>query len=260
MRRPRPRLASAIALAALIGLSWSLIVRGAQNTRLFLPAVNTPAAAQNALHSGQATYYFGADGSGNCSFDPTPNNLMVAAISYLDYSDPTPAAYCGAYAEVTGPKGTITVRIVDKCPDVPDAPVNPSTGCAAGHLDLSPSAFDQIADRAAGRVAISWRIVSPALSGPVAYHFKDGSNQWWTAVQVRNHRNPIAKFEYKNAQNQWVSLSRVDYNYFIETSGMGPGPYSFRITDIYGNTLTDSGIVGGDNVTRSGAGQFPKGP
>ena len=32
----------------------------------------------------------------------------------------------------------------------------------------------------------TWQVVSPALNGPIAYHFKDGSNQWWTAVQVRN--------------------------------------------------------------------------
>jgi len=41
---------------------------------------------------------------------------------------------------------------------------------------------------------------------------------------------------------------------------MGVGPYTFRVTDLYSNTLTDSGIpfiVGG---TINGAGQFPPGP
>jgi expansin (peptidoglycan-binding protein) len=109
-------------------------------------------------------------------------------------------------------------------------------------------------------VSISWRVVSPAISGPISYHFKDGSNQWWTAVQIRNHRNPITKLEYKNSQGQWVSVERVDYNYFVEPSGMGPGPYTFRVTDSYGNTLQDSGIGGGDNVTRAGVAQFPVGP
>jgi expansin (peptidoglycan-binding protein) len=237
-------------MAALIGLGWAIAFAAPSNP-VYLPLITTPAAAQNALHSGQATYYFGADGSGNCSFDPIPGDLMVAAISHVDYSDPQPAAYCGAYVELTGPKGTIVVRVVDKCPDA---------GCAAGHLDLSPEAFDKIADRALGRVPIAWRVVSPGLSGPIAYHFKDGSNQWWTAVQIRNHRNPVAKLEYQDAQGQWVNVGRLDYNYFVEPAGMGPGPYTFRVTDSYGNTLVDSGIAGGDNISRSGAGQFPPGP
>jgi expansin (peptidoglycan-binding protein) len=244
-------------LATLIGLHWAL---AETNNNVYLPAITSPATAQNPLRSGQATYYFGANGSGNCTFAPIPGDLMVAALSYLQYSDPHPAAYCGAYAEVSGPKGTITVRIVDKCPDIPDNLDNPGTGCGNWHLDLSPEAFDMIADRHLGRVPISWRIVSPELSGPIIYHFKDGSNQWWTAVQIRNHRNPIAKFEYKNDQGQWVNVERLDYNYFVETSGMGPGPYTFRVTDVYGNVLTDNGIVGGDNISRNGAKQFPIGP
>jgi len=252
---------ASIALIAIIGLSMTFVTAAPSNTVVYLPfIVTTATATQNPLHTGQATYYTTADGTGNCTFDAIPGDLMVAAISYLDYSDPQPAAYCGAYAEVTGPKGTITVRIVDKCPDVPNAPVNPTTGCAAGHLDLSPTAFDMIADHNLGRVAITWRIASPNLSGPIAYHFKDGSNQWWTAVQIRNHRNPITKLEYQNSQGTWVNVARLDYNYFVENSGMGPGPYTFRVTDFYGNVLVDSGIVGGSNISRDGAAQFPVGP
>jgi expansin (peptidoglycan-binding protein) len=111
-----------------------------------------------------------------------------------------------------------------------------------------------------GRVPITWRVVSPIVAGPIAYHFKDGSNQWWTAVQIRNHRNPIAKFEYWNG-SAWVSVERKDYNYFVQTNpGMGVGPYTFRVTDMYGNALTDSGIPFIENGTVNGAGQFPPGP
>ena len=77
---------------------------------------------QNPLHTGIATYYY-ADGSGACSFDPSPNDLMVTALNAEEYDN---AAYCGAFVQVTGRKGTITVRIVDLCPE-----------CLAGHLDLS---------------------------------------------------------------------------------------------------------------------------
>ena len=211
---------------------------------LWLPVVAR--ANTNPPHQGVATYY-DATGAGACSFDASPNDLLVAAMDAPEYDN---AAACGAYVSVIGPQGAITVRIVDLCPE-----------CQAGHLDLSRQAFAQIADLSLGVVPITWQVISPALAGPIAYHFKDGSNQWWTAVQIRNHRNPIARLEYLAPGNQWVSVPRTSYNYFVQTNpGMGPGPYSFRVTDSYGNVLIDSGIPHVENGTVSGAGQFPPGP
>ena len=177
---------------------------------MWLPIVSR--ANANPIHQGIATYY-AATGAGACSFDPSPDDLLVAAMNAEEYNN---AAVCGAYVFVTGPKGAVTVRIVDLCPE-----------CQAGHLDLGQEAFSQIADLSLGRVSITWQMVSPALTGPIVYHFKDGSNQWWTAVQIRNHRNPIAKLEY-NRGGQWLIVPRTAYNYFVQTNpGMGPGPYQF---------------------------------
>jgi expansin (peptidoglycan-binding protein) len=201
-----------------------------------------------AIHSGEATYY-GADGGGNCLFDPTPQDLMVAAMNQTDYAN---SAICGAYVELTGPNATITVRIVDRCPE-----------CPAGDIDLSQQAFAQIAELSRGRVPITWKIVSPDISGPIRYRFKEGSSQWWTAVQIRNHRNPIAKLEFLNTSGQFVAMERQEWNYFLppgSNQGMGPGPYTFRVTDSYGNVLTDSGIALKVAGEVAGSGQFPKMP
>jgi len=203
-------------------------------------------AGSNPVHQGIATYYT-ATGDGACLFGPSPGDLFVSAMNAEEYDN---AAVCGAYVRVTGPKGEVTVRIVDLCPE-----------CLAGHLDLSQQAFGQVADLPLGRVPITWQVISPALAGPIAYHFKDGSNQWWTAVQIRHHRNPIARLEYQTPGGQWVTVPRTSYNYFVQTTpGMGPGPYQFRVTDAYGNVLTDSGIPHVENGTVNGAGQFPAGP
>ena len=40
-----------------------------------------------------ATYY-NATGAGACMFDPSPNDLMVAAMNAEEYTN---AAYCGAF-------------------------------------------------------------------------------------------------------------------------------------------------------------------
>jgi expansin (peptidoglycan-binding protein) len=190
--------------------------------------------------SGEGTYY-DADGTGNCSFDATPNDLLVAAMNAADYGT---AAWCGACVEVTGPAGTVTVRIVDQCP-----------GCAKGDLDLSPEAFAMLSPLSAGRVPITWHEVACDVSGPLAYHFKDGVSQYWAAIQIRNHRYPIATLE-AQVDGTYRTLGRVDYNYFIEADGLGPGPYALRVTDTRGHVVEDTGIAVGDNVTRTGATQF----
>lgn len=195
------------------------------------------------IRSGYATYYTWANGGGNCMFDPTPNDLMVAAMNRVDYAG---SAVCGSSVKITGPAGEVTVRIVDQCGD-----------CPAGNIDLSPAAFSRIADISLGRVPITWKFVPTTVQGNIIYHFKDGSNQWWTAVQIRNHRAPIASVEYKTEQGTFKLVNRTEYNYFVEPNGMGPGPFTFRVTDIYGHVVTDSGIVHRENQNVAGSSQFP---
>ena len=240
-------IAVALGVVSLLLAHASLHAQTPGEQTVWLPLIfRAPAANDsNPLHTGIATFY-GATGAGACLFDPSPADLMVAAMNAEEYNT---AAVCGAYVRVNGPKGAVTVRIVDLCPE-----------CKAGHLDLSQEAFALIAEPIEGRVAITWQIISPELAGPIRYHFKDGSNQWWTAVQIRNHRNPIAKLEYNNG-SAWVTVPRTDYNYFVQTNpGMGPGPYQFRVTDGYGHVLIDSGITHTENRTVDGAAQFPAGP
>ena len=195
-------------------------------------------ACEAAQHSGEATYY-AADGSGNCSFEAGPA-VMIAAMNDSDYAD---AAACGACVEVTGPDGTIVVRVVDRCP-----------GCPAGDIDLSEAAFPMIAAKELGRVPISWRYVSCAVDGEMSYRFKEGSSEYWTAVQVRNHRNAIASLEYREGGGGWQAVSRASYNYFIEEGGMGPGPIDLRVTDVAGNVIEDDGlmVLGGAEVASKG--------
>jgi expansin (peptidoglycan-binding protein) len=191
--------------------------------------------------TGLITYY-DATGAGACSFGASPLDLDVAAITFREYGG---SAACGACAEVKGPLGTVRVRIVDVCP-----------GCTtAGHLDLSRQAFAKIARPIDGRVAVSWRYVSCDVTGPIRYRFKEGSNPWWTALQVRNHAVSIQKLEWwKNGQ--WVALPRQSYNYFVQSSGMGSGPLRVRVTASNGQVLEDTlpGIQAG--ATFDGRAQF----
>ena len=230
-------------------LSLTVVSRAAPNAdpEIFLPLIITlPAPIPfGPVHTGEGTYY-NATGEGNCAFPASPENMMVAAMNHSDYAD---AALCGAYVQAIGPNGAIIVRIVDRCPE-----------CAPGDIDFSREAFAEIADLVAGRVPISWQLVSYPLDGPIVYHFKDGSNQWWTAVQIRNHSNPIAKLEALDSNGIFQEIPRKSYNYFVADSGLGPGPYTFRVTDVFGQTLTDSSIPHTENGDVAGAAQFPPPP
>jgi expansin (peptidoglycan-binding protein) len=231
------------ALALLLAAAAPAYGEPAGGASVWLPLVLRGSA--NPVHSGIATYY-AATGNGACLFGESPDDLLVAALNADEYDN---ARWCGAYVQVTGPNGAVTVRIVDLCPE-----------CHTGHLDLSAPAFAVIAPLYLGVAPITWQVVSPPLSGPIAYHFKDGSNQWWTAVQVRHSRNPIAQLEYWSG-SAWVSVPRTSYNYFVQTEpGLGPGPYAFRVTDGYGHALTDSGIPFVEDGSVNGAAQFPPGP
>lgn len=235
---------AALLLLVVIISSWATAVSAGSGQTIFLPLITFQTSDPvpfGPVHAGEGTYYF-ATGAGNCSFDPSPENLMVAALNHVDYAD---SALCGAFIQVEGPQGSVMVRIVDQCPECPE-----------GDVDLSQEAFAEIAPLSAGRVDITWQLVSPPLAGPIVYHFKDGSSQWWTAVQIRNHRNPIAQFEYWNGSS-FVAVPRLSYNYFVAGSGMGPGPYTFRVTDTLGNVLVDSNIPLTPDGDASGSGQFP---
>jgi expansin (peptidoglycan-binding protein) len=206
------------------------------------PVPQGPAPAIGTKEQGIATYY-AATGAGNCGYDATPNDLMVAAMNAEEYAN---SAACGTCVAIDGPKGSVTVRVVDQCPE-----------CKKGHLDLSKEAFEKIADVSAGRVDISWTPVRCAYSGPVAYHIKDGSSQYWTAIQVRNHALPIDKLELSKGGSAFAPVTREDYNYFVADKGAGPAPYRVRITAAGGATLEDDLPAPVENATIQGHAQFP---
>jgi expansin (peptidoglycan-binding protein) len=189
---------------------------------------------------GIATYY-AATGDGACGFGPSPNDLNVAAMNISEWSG---SEVCGECVAITGPKGNVTVRVVDECPD-----------CVVGQLDLSQQAFAQIADVSAGRVPISWTVVPCNVTGNVAYWIKEGSSQYWTAIQVRNSRLPIAKLEWLQGSN-WTDVQRAPYNYFVAGSGVGPGSYQVRITALDGQTLQDTLPPAQASTLANGSGQF----
>jgi expansin (peptidoglycan-binding protein) len=206
-------------IAALIG---SLLMGG--------PLVAAAQGNYQQTHTGQGTFY-GYGGGGNCSF-PKPTGILTAAMNTADYDT---AQACGACIEVTNlnTQQSVVVRVDDRCPE-----------CAPGDVDLSQEAFAGISPLGAGRIPISWKYVSCTPPAAKVY-FKEGSSQWWSGVQVRDHRSPVASLAWRpgGSSGAYSALGREMYNYFIAPSGMGPGPYDLQITDVFGQQITATGVA-----------------
>ncbi len=154
--------------------------------------------------------------------------MMIAAMNAADYET---SKACGAYILVRAADGaSVTVRITNECP----------LPCAPGQLDLSEQAFAKLAPVSTGRIAITWSLVSPSSSGTISIRY-DGSSPYWCGVQAIGHRNPLARLEVSTGGG-WRQLTRTDYNYFLSPDGSGCGK-AIRLTDIYGERLTITGIA-----------------
>ncbi|MFF4833303.1 expansin EXLX1 family cellulose-binding protein [Streptomyces sp. NPDC001315] len=207
------------------------------------PASQAGRLQPHTTYQGVATAYEAADGDGACLFGPSPD-LMIAAMNTSDYET---SKACGAYVLVRAASGkSITVRITNECP----------LPCAPGQLDLSQQAFAELADLKVGRIPITWSLVSPSTSDTISIRYKTGSSRYWCGIQAIGHRNPVAMLEVRTTGG-WRRLPRTSYNYFISADGGGCGS-AIRLTDIYGERLTITGIAVRPNVVQPTQVQFAR--
>lgn len=183
--------------------------------------------APGTAHSGYATWYTGGITSGRCSLAPIPEGLFVCAINPDDYAL---GLLAGAYLRVTAENGnTVDVYVTDTSAE------------AKGSLDLNVNAFEQLAPRGTGRLNISWQIIPFPTSEPIGYRFTEDSSTSWFCMQLRYHTLPVWSVEILKKDGTYTPLKRRSDNYFTG-SGFGAGPFTFRLTDVFGNVITEEGI------------------
>ncbi|KAI3609335.1 expansin family protein [Moniliophthora roreri] len=102
---------------------------------------------------GDVTFY--TPGLGSCGLSNGPGEL-VAAVSAAIFDtfpgagpNPNLNPICGKRARVTIAGKSVDVTVVDRCP-----------GCVGGSIDLSPAAFNILADPSFGRIpGASWTFI-----------------------------------------------------------------------------------------------------
>jgi expansin (peptidoglycan-binding protein) len=218
-RRPLLGFGGVVAVAVVAG------VGAGQVTENQAYAAVPPAAART---SAQTATYYASGGLGNCSYPSLPADGLYVALSPSEYRS---AAACGGYVQVKGPGGSVRVKVVDQCP-----------GCAAGHIDLSETAFARLAPLPDGLIKVTYAYLSdPPLPGPVSVEVAPGSSRYWLALLADNTGNPLASVQVQTPAG-WLSLARASDNHWAG-SRFGPGPFGVRLTDTQGHRVTVSGIT-----------------
>ncbi len=180
------------------------------------------------VHNGEGTFY-DRETPGACNLDDYEAVYYTVAMQTEDYMN----NMAGAYIEITDKDGDkVQAMVTDRLPEG-----------KKGDIDMTRKTFLAIEPEITGRMNITWRIIPLPTDEPICYKFKPTSSEYWAEVQVRNHRYPVKSLEYfDNNTKQYVALERKEYNYFAAANGMGKGPYTFRVTDIYGHVCIDENI------------------
>jgi expansin (peptidoglycan-binding protein) len=199
---------------------------------------------------------------GNCAV-PWPSNDMYAALATVDYDAPSPSGSCGKCIEITGPTNMVAVvTAVDQCP------TNTNPKCTKGHLDLSHTAFKAVVPpnyvyggEVPNNMPISWKFVKCPVQGNIVYHFKEGTNPYWIAVQVRNARYGIKKMRYRVNNQQWTDFTdRTDAFAFFLVQNLNATKLDLEAIDEYDHVVSDNAITIGSNTDVPSASQFPACP
>ena len=198
------------------------------------PSQSTPATALRGFplkpgvaYHGYTTFFEAGDGDGECLLGAVPG-VLVAAMNRPTYGM---ARVCGAYLLVRAANGhSVVVLVTNRCGP-----------CGPGHIDLSEQAFARLANPDRGKIPVTWKLLSPAITRTISIRYDSGSSRSWCGIQVIGHRNPVASLAVR-VGGGWQNLPRALDNYFISAKGRGCGG-PIRITDIYGQHLTIYGIA-----------------
>lgn len=147
---------------------------------------------------GKATYY-NFSGRGNCAFKAPSKPILTAAINTPQYAG---SELCGACLEVLGAKGSVLVRVEDRCP-----------GCPFGSLDLSMTAFAVIDDLAKGRVPIKWRVIPCRDTSEISIYVEGGANAYYALLRVQGANMPVHSLEML-VDSTYRNLPRKMNNFF----------------------------------------------
>ena len=195
--------------------------------------------AIGAAVNGRVTFYDGYDADSVAYYAPEiEGGWYKCAVSEnkLGVFPPQSAA------EITYNGKTIRVLVTDLCPNAGNSQW---TSQSDYYFDLGRNAFAALGDTKDGVLSVSIKKIAYQTEKNIKFQVKDGVNQWWLAGRFYNMRYPLAKVEYSNGSGfkQMEKLSGNENNWWVIKSGENLlSNMTFRLTDVYGHTVTTGRI------------------
>ncbi|KAL8297880.1 hypothetical protein RB600_002751 [Gaeumannomyces tritici] len=158
---------------------------------------------------GDATFTNGNLASGTCSFSSYsfPPGIYGSGLGPANWAG---GAKCGACLQVTGPRGSTKVMIVDSCPS-----------CSGSRLNLFSDAFKLIGDPSDGVIPINYDPISCGIAKPLRLRNKSGTSKCFS-LQVLDANYPVTALDVSTDNGQsWKSTIRKEYNYFEREGSAG---------------------------------------
>jgi len=171
--------------------------------------------------------------TGACRWVKSTSDINVAA--YSAPTTPEMCVNCGNCFNVTGPVGSVVVRIIDYCDTTQGQ-------CTTGFFTLDKVPYVVIAgSTGTGSVSIKYFPVQCPVQGTLQYLFQSGVDQWYVSINVANERYPLQSVEIMHG-GQWQPLPRASYNYWYYNPTGTPQtfPTQIRVTDTLGQQIVDT--------------------
>ncbi|WP_433590592.1 expansin EXLX1 family cellulose-binding protein [Nocardia sp. CA-145437] len=184
--------------------------------------------AEPPLERGEARFYAFGPGVA-CSLPDLPPDGYYVGVPTSRYDGSAP---CGSYVDIDGPLGSVRAQVVDRCP-----------GCGPDQYDLSRSAFEAIADSVDGVAPVRISTVRDPNPAPeLFYRVQQSSSTSWIGILFSGTGNPLAQVALRPDSGGDYRPMRRGYDNYWTVSGMGRGPFTAQVTDIYGHVAYVPGV------------------
>ncbi len=185
---------------------------------------------------------------GTCgvSLNGTVSGTFGAAVMPALYAD---SMGCGSCYELAGPTGSAVVQVAEICYSC--------NGSAA--FDLYSGTLATISGGATGSVPITYNRVPCPVTGNIKMELLAASNSYYVRMRFTNHLNRIAKVVMLNGTESYGMTRLLDNSFELSFSASTPPsqPYTFQLTDEFGQTITETATLTAGGGPVNGSYQFP---
>jgi len=172
-------------------------------------------------------------GNGACGQIHDANDIMVAAIGFPNLADM--CGQCGNCFNVTGPVGSVVVRVIDYC-DLG------ASQCTSPVWTLNEAPYIIIAGSTnTGSVPVTYFPVACPESGNVYFNWGAGNvGEFYIPLHVGFHRYPLQSVEYE-FNGGWLSLPQsVGDIWWSNPAGPAAVPAQVRLNSTTGDSIVDT--------------------